>query len=91
MSSNISLSSCLYSYANLNSCKYLESEIHRRNAQVNKASSVNKGVSSVKWGHLAHSESNPSNTISSTKILWGHLAHFEPDLITTVTNAFKIN
>ena len=41
---NISLSSCLYWYATLNSCKYLKSETHLRNAQVNKASSVNKGI-----------------------------------------------
>ena len=42
---NITLSSCLCWYATLNSCKYLKSETHLRNAKVNKASSVNKGVS----------------------------------------------
>ena len=42
--SNITLSSCLCWYATLNSCKYLKSETHLRNAQVNKASSVNKGI-----------------------------------------------
>ena len=41
---NISLSSCLYWYATLNSCKYLKSETHLWNAQVNKASPVNKGI-----------------------------------------------
>ena len=42
--SNISLFSCLYWYAAFNSCKYLKSKTHLRNAQVNKASSVNKGI-----------------------------------------------
>ena len=42
--SNISLSSRLYWYATLNSCKYLKSETHLRNAQVNKASAVNKRI-----------------------------------------------
>ena len=42
--SNISFSSCLYWYATLNSCKYLKSETHLRDAQANKASSVNKGI-----------------------------------------------
>ena len=42
--SYISLSTCHYWYATLNSCKYLKSETHLRNAQVNKASSVNKGI-----------------------------------------------
>ena len=41
---NIILSSCLYWCATLCSCKYLESEIHLWNAQVNKASSANKGI-----------------------------------------------
>ena len=44
---NITLSSCLCWYATLNSCKYLKSETHLRNAKVNKASSVNKGVSNT--------------------------------------------
>ena len=44
MYSNISLSGCLYWYATLNSCKNLESETHLRNAQVSKASSVNKEI-----------------------------------------------
>ena len=34
--------SCLYWYATLKSCKYLKSETHFRNAQVNKAFSMNK-------------------------------------------------
>ena len=42
--SNISLSRYLYWYATLNSCKYLKSETHLWNTQVNKASSVNKGI-----------------------------------------------
>ena len=45
--SNISLSSRLYWYTDLRSCKYLESEAHLRNAQVNKASSVNKGIAKI--------------------------------------------
>ena len=36
--------SCLYWYATLNYCKYLKSETHLRNAQANKASSVNKRI-----------------------------------------------
>ena len=40
----ISLSGCLFWYATLNSCKNWISETHLRNAQVNKASSVNKGI-----------------------------------------------
>ena len=31
-------------YVNLNSCKYLKSETHLRNVQVNKDSSVDKGI-----------------------------------------------
>ena len=42
--SNFSLSCCLYWYANLSSCKYLKSQTHLRNAQINKASSVNKQI-----------------------------------------------
>ena len=42
--SNISLSSFLYWYATLNSSKYLKSETHLRNAQVNRASSANKEI-----------------------------------------------
>ena len=42
--SNISLSSCRYWYANLNSCEYLKSETHLRNTQVDKASSINKRI-----------------------------------------------
>ena len=41
---NISLPSYLYWYATLNSCKYWKSETNLRNAQVNKTSSVNKGI-----------------------------------------------
>ena len=44
VSLNISLFNCFYWYDNLNSCKYLKREAHLRNAQVNKASSVNKGI-----------------------------------------------
>ena len=40
----VNLSSCLHWYLTLNSCKYLKSEIHLQNAQVNKASSVNKRI-----------------------------------------------
>ena len=43
--SNISLSSCLYWYATLNSCKCLKSETHLWNAQVNKASPLIKVLS----------------------------------------------
>ena len=42
--SYISLSTCHYWYATLNSCKYLKSETHLRNVQVNKDSSVDKGI-----------------------------------------------
>ena len=42
--SNISLSSCLYWHTPLKFCKYLKSRTHLRNAQANKASSVNKGI-----------------------------------------------
>ena len=42
--SDISLSSCLYWYDTLNSCKYLKSGTHPQNAQVNKASSINKEI-----------------------------------------------
>ena len=42
--SYISLSTCHYWYATLNSCKYLKSETHLRNVQVNKAPSVSKGI-----------------------------------------------
>ena len=45
--SNISLLWCLYWYATFNSCKYLKSETHLRNSQVNKASSVNKGMAKI--------------------------------------------
>ena len=45
--SNINLSSCLYWYATLNSCKYLKIKTHLRNAQVNKASSVKKAVAKI--------------------------------------------
>ena len=45
--SSISLSSCLYWYATLNFCKYLKSDSHLRNAQVNKASSANKGIAKI--------------------------------------------
>ena len=44
MLSNISLSSCLYWYTTLNSCKYLKNETCLQNAQVNKPSSVSKGI-----------------------------------------------
>ena len=44
MLSNITLSSCLCWYATLNSYKNLKSETHLQNAQVNKTSSVNKGI-----------------------------------------------
>ena len=44
MSSNISLCSSLYWYANLKSCKYLKNETHLWNALVNKASYVKKGI-----------------------------------------------
>ena len=40
----LQLSNCLYWYDILNSCKYLKSESHLPNAQVNKASSVNKEI-----------------------------------------------
>ena len=40
----LELSNCLYWYDILNSCKYLKSETHLPNAQVNKASSVNKEI-----------------------------------------------
>ena len=40
---NISLSSCPYWYATLNSCRYLKSETHRWNTQVNQTSLV-KGI-----------------------------------------------
>ena len=40
----ISLSSCPFWYATLNSCRYLKGETHLRNAQANKASSVNNGL-----------------------------------------------
>ena len=45
--SYISLSTCHYWYATLNSCKYLKSETHLQNAQVNKASSVNNEIVKV--------------------------------------------
>ena len=45
--SNVSFSRCLYWYATFNSCKYLKSETHLRNSQVNKASSVNQGMDKV--------------------------------------------
>ena len=38
------LSSCLYWYTTSNSCKYLKSKTNFQNAQVNKASSVNKEI-----------------------------------------------
>ena len=44
MSSNINLSSCLYWYTTLNSCKYLKNEIHLWNAQVKKDFPVNKRI-----------------------------------------------
>ena len=40
---NINLSNSLYWYATLNFCKYLKKN-HLRNIQVNKASSINKGI-----------------------------------------------
>ena len=40
----LNLSSFLYWYSTLNSCKYLKSETHLRNAQINKSSSINKGI-----------------------------------------------
>ena len=43
MQSNISLSTCLYWYPKLNSCKYL-SETHLWNAQLNNDFSFNKGI-----------------------------------------------
>ena len=42
LQSNISLPSCLYWYATLNSCKYLKTKTHLQNAQINKV--VNKGI-----------------------------------------------
>ena len=47
MQSNISLSSCLYWYATLNPCRYLKSETHLWNTQVNKASSVMNGLAKI--------------------------------------------
>ena len=44
ISSNICISSCLYWYATLNSSKYLKSETYLHDAQVNKASSINKEI-----------------------------------------------
>ena len=44
MQSNINFSTCLNWYATLNSCKYLKTETHLRNAQVNKVLSNNKGI-----------------------------------------------
>ena len=49
--SNINLSSSLYWYATLKSCKYLKSKTHLRNAQVNKYSSVKKGVFKIWQRH----------------------------------------
>ena len=48
--SSISLSSCFYLYATLGSYKYLKGETHLRNFQVNKASSVNKGIVKICQG-----------------------------------------
>ena len=44
----------------------------------------NDDASSVKWGHLAHLETNSINTIFSIKILWNHLANFELGSVTTI-------
>ena len=49
--SNINLSSSLYWYATLKSCKYLKSKTHLWNAQVNKYSSVKKGVVKIWQRH----------------------------------------
>ena len=45
MQSNVSISSRPYRYATLNSCRYLKSETHLQNAQVNKASFITISLS----------------------------------------------
>ena len=44
---NVSLSSYLYWHTILNSCEYLKSQTHVWNAQVKKASFVNKGIGKI--------------------------------------------